>query len=120
MKETSVQTLLERIKGLREIETQIIFNYVNYLASWKEIETVYPWIKDLDGENQALFLIDLVKTVQKVQQTADITLLKDLVESWEATAEILEDKDLKKSLEKGRQEIHQGKWIKWENMKDNV
>ena len=113
MKGTSTQTLLERIKELRETEAQIILNYVNYLASWKEIETVYPWVKDLDGENQALFLIELVKTVQKVQQ-------KDLVESWEATAEILGDRALKKSLKKGKQEIAQGKWIKRENMKDHV
>ena len=120
MKETSAQTLLEKINGLRGAETQIIRNYVNFLASWKEIETVYPWVKDLDGENRALFLIDLVKTVQKVQRTGDIRELKDWVESWEATAEILGDRELKKSLKKGKQEIAKGKWIKWENMKDHV
>ncbi len=69
MKGTSAQTLLEKIEGLQKTETQIILNYVNYLASWKEIETVYSWIKDLDEENRALFLIDLVKTVQKVYNT---------------------------------------------------
>jgi len=120
MKGTSAQTLLEKIEGLQKTETQIILNYVNYFASWKEIETVYSWIKDLDEENRALFLIDLVKTVQTVQQTADISELKDLVESWEATAEILGDRALKKSLERGKQEIAKGKWIQWENMKDYV
>ena len=49
-----------------------------------------------------------------VQQTADISELKDLVESWEATAEILGDRALKKSLERGKQEIAKGKWIEWE------
>ena len=120
MKGTSAQTLLEKIKGLQKTETQIILNYVNYFASWKEIETVYSWIKDLDEENRALFLIDLVKTVQTVQQTADISELKDLVESWEATAEILGDRALKKSLEREKQEIAKGKWIQWENMKDYI
>ena len=57
----------------------------------RHLESLLPWVKQLNIEERAELLSDLTQAWLQVRQTGNIQALTEVLEDWEATAEALQD-----------------------------
>ncbi len=59
---------------------------------------VFPWLKHLSSEQIEEFYADFFNALERTLQTKDWSILEQLIERWQATAEILADASLSAML----------------------
>ena len=59
-----------------------------------QLAHVLPWVKHLTEDERAVLLADLSQACVHVRQTGDTQPLLDLLEDWEATAQVVRDEQL--------------------------
>ena len=72
------QFLLETVKADRELEDSVVF----------------PWFKDLDGEDRQEFYRELVETFAECMAAGRWKAFDELLEDWQATAEASRNEEL--------------------------
>ena len=59
---------------------------------------VFPWLKHLSAQQLEEFYADFFSALERTLQTKDWSILEQLIESWQATAETLADSALSAML----------------------
>ena len=64
----------------------------------------------------------LVETLpaDKLQVAVDFLTYLRTKEEWDATLEILQNPALMRSVRRGRRDVHEGRWVRWQDLKRRV
>ena len=64
----------------------------------------------------------LVETLpaDKLRVAVDFLTYLRTKEEWDATLEILQNPALMRSLHRGRRDVHEGRWVRWQDLKRRV
>jgi hypothetical protein len=68
----------------------------------------FAWLMRLDAEEQIEFFSSLLGALFKAQQSGDWSVVNELIEDWQATANVYADPATMRSLEMARQERASG------------
>jgi hypothetical protein len=69
----------------------------------------FRWLKHFSARHLAEFLAELLDALQHGQQTGDWALVADVIEGWQATANIEADPTVAEAVEKGLLELREGR-----------
>ena len=60
--------------------------------------TIFPWVKDLDGEEKSEFNSELLSCIMQTIITNDWSSMEYLLEDWKATAEVNNNSEVAEAL----------------------
>jgi hypothetical protein len=93
----------------------VIATHIEVLAN--QLAHVLPWVKHLNEDERAALLADLAQACTQVRQTGESQALLEVLEDWEATAQLLSDTRLRDRLQSPTTEQD---YVPWEVVRADV
>lgn len=80
----------------------------------------FAWLNELTASEISEFLVELFEAVSRSQSTDEWSLVTDVIEAWQATAEIKADNDVVASIEQGLSELKADDTVSWSTLQANL
>lgn len=74
----------------------------------KGTSLVYPWVATLSQKDREEFFVELLHEVNFALFSNSLEKLRETIEAWQETAEILADKELVTKIKQGEDEVSKG------------
>lgn len=107
---------------LPDDKIRVALHLLEYLESLDTREgsragVLHDWIECFTDREKEELLQKLLGSIESASSSGDWTQVKEIIESWEETAEILSDEQLMAEIREAEEEIKRGESISWEEAK---
>lgn len=84
---------------------------VSYDPCGTSPEEVYPWVANLSQKDKEEFFAELLHAINVALSSGDVENLRETIEAWQETAEVLANKELMAVIKESEEEISIGTTI---------
>jgi len=83
----------------------------------RSAESIFPWLRYLKPEHKVQFYTDLFIALGQALREKNWRRVEEVLESWEATAEVLADPELTAWLS---EPVENGEWEDWDDVEAEI
>jgi hypothetical protein len=113
------------VDDLSDEKLPLALGFLSYLRHLEaggqaRLEETYPWTQGFsEGERQA-FLAELLQATRDAAADGNWDAVREVIESWQETAEVLADDELTAQIRAAEESIRRGEGVPWETVKTNA
>jgi hypothetical protein len=98
----------------------MILSLLDYLRKPDVSDTQHSWVSCFTDWEREEFGEELQKAFDDALSSRNWSQVREVIECWKETAEIVSDKELLAGIEKSAEQIRRGETIRWEDVKKEL